>query len=131
MALPGDMGIDCVQLNYSFADQRAVRLGAIRRIKTLGIAVLARSVLGKGFLCSHPDFVRGRKESDHRNLLSATVLARFARARDRWLRLCREKKIKNLSGEAVSFVLRNPAVTAAIVGMLTARQVDENCGWDV
>ena len=124
--IPPWAGVDTVQANFSFADQRVLELGLFERFRELGIGFLGRSALAKGFLCSKMDIRAQSGESDHRNNLTGKTLARLRAARKAFQKHCTAKKSANMTKEAISFCLSENAVSSVILGVLTAKQATEN-----
>jgi len=118
-------GVQAAQVNFSMIDQRSRANGLLALAEEVGAGLVARTPLCYGFLSGKYSTGTAFEPGDHRAAWSAEQLSVWAGAP----RVFGEA-IARTSGTpaqvALRFCLSYGAVAAAIPGMLTTLQVDEN-----
>ncbi|MBI2187964.1 MAG: aldo/keto reductase [Acidobacteria bacterium] len=119
------LGADCVQLNFSLIDQRALDTGALAECGRLGAGVIARTPLCYGFLSGRLDANRMFGDGDHRRRWPAAQLARWADAPGRFEAI-RAADSQTAAQFALRFCLSFGEISTVIPGMLFEHEVEEN-----
>lgn len=119
------LGAECVQLNFSLIDQRALHSGAIAECAQLGAGLIGRTPLCYGFLSGRLDPNRTFGEGDHRGRWSRAQLARWADAPARFEAI-RTAERQTGAQFALRFCLSFGALSTVIPGMLSEHEVEEN-----
>ena len=115
---------DTVQIAYSLARREAAAT-FFPAARAAGIGVLAREPLANGFLAGRygPDHVW--ESGDVRARMPAPYVAQLAALGQR-VRELAERSGHSAAQLALKFVLDDPAVATAVVGMKTVQQVEDN-----
>ena len=109
-----DPRIDVLQVAYSLLDP-SMDEQVIPLARERGVGIVARSVLHRGVLTP-----KGSQGSDEEKRLHTHALGYDSLF---------DTKTRSLPHVALRFVLSNPAIGCALLGMDTLRQVDENLGY--
>jgi len=97
--------------------------------RAAGIGVIVREPLANGFLAGKYAWDSTWEKGDIRARMPRPYVKQMAALGQR-VRELAEKAGTSPSQLALRFVLDQPAVSVAIVGMKTVQQVDENLGWE-
>jgi aryl-alcohol dehydrogenase-like predicted oxidoreductase len=119
------LGAECVQLNFSVIDRRALDTGALEACASHGVGVIGRTPLCYGFLSGQLDAGVVFGEGDHRGRWSAAQRARWAAAPGHFERV-RAREQQTPAQFALRFCLSFPAISTVIPGMLSVTEVEEN-----
>lgn len=116
----------CVQANFNLADQRALDEGLLDLAVATGTALIARTPLAFGFLSGKLGADAQFPEGDHRRNWSKERVAQWAAASRDFAGDVARRDGQTLAQVALRFCLSHQGVAAAIPGMLTPAEVDEN-----
>jgi L-glyceraldehyde 3-phosphate reductase len=130
-AILRDLGTPCLihQPRYSLLDRRPEQ-GLLDVLLNEGIGAIVFSPLGQGLLSSRyldgvPEDARAAKDP---RFLKAEQVTPAAQERARRLNQLAEARGQTLAQMALAWVLRQPAVTSALVGASRVSQIEENLG---
>ncbi len=116
-----------VQVNFSLVDQRALDSGLLAACgEHARVGVIARTPLAFGFLTGKYDGGSTFDPSDHRNRWSVEQRQLWADAMRAFVAQLGGQAAQTPAQAALRFCLSHAAVSSAIPGMLTAREVEEN-----
>ncbi|PYP61323.1 MAG: hypothetical protein DMD37_13935 [Gemmatimonadetes bacterium] len=119
---------DTVQIVYNVA-RREAEDEFFPAAHAAGIGVIAREPLANGFLAGKYAWDSTWEKGDIRARMPRPYVKQMAALGQR-VRELAEKAGTSPTQLALRFVLDQPAVSVAIVGMKTVQQVDENLGWE-
>ena len=119
---------DTVQIVYNLA-RREAEDEFFPAARAAGIGVIAREPLANGFLAGKYAWDSTWEKGDIRARMPRPYVKQMAALGLR-VRQLAEKAGTSPAQLALRFVLEQPAVSVAIVGMKTVQQVDENLGWE-
>src|SRR5438034_3269824 len=119
---------DTVQIVYNLA-RREAEDEFFPAARAAGIGVIAREPLANGFLAGKYAWDSTWEKGDIRARMPRPYVKQMAALGQR-VRELAEKAGTSPTQLALRFVLDQPAVSVAIVGMKTVQQVDENLGWE-
>ncbi|BDS07759.1 glyceraldehyde 3-phosphate reductase [Oceaniferula spumae] len=122
------MGVQCVihQPRYNIFD-RWIEGGLTKVLKDNGVGCIPFSPLAQGLLTGrYLDGIpaNSRAEKDHGFLQKSAVEEKITQVRR--LSEIAEKRGQTLAHMALAWVLRNPAVTSALIGASSVKQLEEN-----
>lgn len=122
LAVLRNFDVDCLEVNFNLADQRARENGLLGMCALHGVGVIVRTPLCFGFLTGAYDgatFATG----DHRGRWSPEQRRRWHEAHE----IFRDGNRSGTPAQwALRFCLSYPGVSTVIPGMLTPAQVEEN-----
>jgi aryl-alcohol dehydrogenase-like predicted oxidoreductase len=114
--------VDCLEVNFNLADQRARANGLLAMCEDRGVGVIVRTPLCFGFLTGA--YAEGAFASgDHRNRWSEAQRARW---HDAHALFWGDSSVSSPIELALRFCLSYPGVSTTIPGMLTCEHVEEN-----
>ena len=119
---------DTVQIVYNLA-RREAEDEFFPAARAAGIGVIAREPLANGFLAGKYAWDSTWEKGDIRARMPRPYVKQMAALGLR-VRQLAEKAGTSPAQLALRFVLEQPVVSVAIVGMKTVQQVDENLGWE-
>lgn len=117
--------IHCVQVNFNFADQRAIDCGLLSLCKEKDIGVIGRTPLSFGFLTGSINAKKNFGSTDHRSRWTSEQ-------KEAWVKAANHRKIfdQEIVGTGAQFALRFcisfREISCVIPGMLKVKQVEEN-----
>ena len=120
------LGLRCIQTNFSLVDQRALQNGLLERCARLGVGVIGRTPLSFGFLTGQYSAATKFDAHDHRNRWSAEQRERWANALGKFVAALGSRSSQTPAQLALRFCLSFPALSTVIPGMLTEAHVAEN-----
>jgi aryl-alcohol dehydrogenase-like predicted oxidoreductase len=120
-----DLGVDCVQVNFSMVDQRARESGLLDLCRSRNVGVIARTPLCFGFLSGQYGAESRFEETDHRRRWAPAQIARWAEASSVFEPAFTSRG-QTAAQQALRFCLSDAAISTAIPGMLSAAHVEEN-----
>jgi len=119
--------VACLQVNLNLLDWGSVDCGLHERAQASGVGIVARTVLGLGFLTGRIGRDTVFPPEDHRSLWSRKNIGHWVDAADEVHRaLGGGDSVAERTQTAVRFCLSFDAVTSAIPGMLTPEEVAVN-----
>lgn len=117
-------GFAALQVNFNLLDLRAVECGLLAEAERQGVAIIARTPLGLGFLTGHLTGEESFSADDHRSRWPREKIHAWAKQAAALLAL--DLDSGDGATTALRFVLSFPAVAATIPGMLSPAHVAEN-----
>lgn len=121
-----DFGAECVQVNFSLTDMRAIRIGLWELCEKEKIGVVVRTPLAFGFLTGTLTAGQSFAPDDHRRRFSSEYQERWSQAVQIYRHTFEEEGNASPSQNALRFCLGFKAVSTVIPGMLTVEHVREN-----
>lgn len=118
--------VDCIQVNFNLADQRALQNGLFDLCSEMGVGVIVRTPLCFGFLTGQYADKNKLAESDHRRQWSPEQVERWHQASALFRKAVMDPSGQTAAQAALRFCLSYAAVSTVIPGMLTVSQVEEN-----
>jgi len=118
--------IDCIQVNFNLADQRALQNGLFDLCSEKGVGVIVRTPLCFGFLTGQYADKNKLTESDHRRRWSQEQIDLWNKASALFRKAVMGPLGQTPAQAALRFCLSHAAVSTVIPGMLTVSQVEEN-----
>jgi aryl-alcohol dehydrogenase-like predicted oxidoreductase len=122
-------GVDCIQVNFNLADQRAVENGLFESCDKSRVGVLVRTPLCFGFLTRGVTADQKFPEGDHRVRFTEQQKAAWIAIYDTLsgeLENGDSTALATPAQQCLRFCLSFPGVTSTLVGMLSHREVAEN-----
>ena len=117
--------IDCIQVNFNFADQRAVDCGLLSLCKERDIGVIGRTPLSFGFLTGSISAKESFESTDHRSRWTSAQKQAWVNAANHRKRFDQES-VGTGAQFALRFCLSFREISCVIPGMLNAKEVEEN-----
>lgn len=121
-----DFAVDCLQVNFNLADQRAAENGLFAHCAEKGIGVIVRTPLCFGFLTGAFGDQTAFEEGDHRGRWPPEQRRRWDDAARVFADCLSSHEGQTPAQLALRFCLSYPGVSTVIPGMLTAKHVEEN-----
>jgi len=118
--------LDCIQVNFNLADQRALQNGLFEMCSAMGVGVIARTPLCFGFLTGQYADKNKLAETDHRRQWSQEQIKLWHKAPRLFESVIKKKPGQTSAQFALRFCLSYQVLSTAIPGMLTGAQVEEN-----
>lgn len=115
---------DCVQINFSLVDQRAVEIGLLDLARKKRVGIIGRTPLCFGFLTGQYKSKSEFSDGDHRSLWSEKQIENWANAYQLFSKDLSQKQTN--AQIALRFCLSYPEVTTTIPGMLNVDHVVDN-----
>lgn len=117
---------DALEVNFNLADQRALGNGLLDLCQQENVGVIARTPLCFGFLTGAYSIDSEFDSGDHRSSWPSGQITRWANAHQVFSSALKEDCGHTPAQLALRFCISYPAVSSAIPGMLTQREVEEN-----
>ena len=117
--------IHCVQVNFNFADQRAVDCGLFSLCKEKDIGIIGRTPLSFGFLTGSINAQKSFGSTDHRSRWTSEQKEAWVKAANHRKRFD-EETVGTGAQFALRFCLSFREISCVIPGMLNVEQVEEN-----
>lgn len=118
--------VDCIQVNFNLADQRARVNGLFDLCAEMKVGVIVRTPLCFGFLTGQYADAGLLPESDHRRRWSPGQIEVWHQASALFRKAVMDPPGQTPAQAALRFCLSYTAVSTVIPGMLTVSQVEEN-----
>lgn len=118
--------VDCIQVNFNLADQRARLNGLFALCSEMKVGVIVRTPLCFGFLTGQYADQGRLPESDHRRRWSPEQVEVWHQASALFRKALMDPPGQTPAQAALRFGLSYTAVSTVIPGMLTVAQVEEN-----
>lgn len=118
--------VDCIQVNFNLADQRAAQNGLFDLCSKMGVGVIVRTPLCFGFLTGEYADKNKLAESDHRRQWPQEQIKLWHEAPRLFERVIKKRPGQTSAQFALRFCLSYQVVATVIPGILTGAQVEEN-----